>query len=48
MVLIKFKVIDPKDFYSKKKTKDTGKRVVRNLMKEKLRKLESLKLNIEN
>ena len=27
--LIKFKLIDPKDFYSKKKSKDTGKRVVR-------------------
>ena len=27
--LIKFKMIDPKDFYSKKKSKDTGKRVVR-------------------
>ena len=27
--LIKFKLIDPKDFYSKKKTKDTGKKVVR-------------------
>ena len=27
--LIKYKMINPKDFYSKKKTKDTGKKVAR-------------------
>ena len=44
--LIKHKLIDPKDFYSKKKTKDTGKKVVRKTttmkdMTKKIRKPES-------
>ena len=44
--LIKHKLIDPKDFYSKKKTKDTGKKVAKKVgtMKDptkKIRKPES-------
>ena len=44
--LIKHKLIDPKDFYSKKKTKDTGNKVARKVgtMKDptkKIRKPES-------
>ena len=44
--LIKHKMIDPKDFYSKKKTKDTGKKVAKKVgtMKDptkKIRKPES-------
>ena len=44
--LIKHKMIDPKDFYSKKKTKDTGKKVAKKVgtmkdMTKKIRKPES-------
>ena len=44
--LIKHKLINPKDFYSKKKTKDTGKKVARKTtpmkdMTKKIRKPES-------